>query len=332
MSDGSAKTIESSRSARAEASVWIVRLNSEENTAQLKEGLRAWLAAHPDNAVEFEHLTDMWEMGGAITAEGLPRVRSWRPTRAYRQWAAGTAIAATALFALLLWYQRWAHPTFTTDHGEQRQVQLEDGSRIALNSDTRLHLEFGETQRRIVFDRGEALFEVARDARRPFSVRVGDRQVTALGTTFVVRYDPNRTDVILVDGKVSVSESAGPSEKLSAKAGVLATEPQALTLVPGQRLTLARSERPRIDSPRIEAVTAWRRGEVLLDATPLNEAISEMNRYDERQLVIDEPALSTVRVSGVYRTGDSPGFARAVAELHGLAIDENKDQIHLRSR
>lgn len=305
-----------SRAARAEASVWIVRLHSEARTPEVEAGLRQWLAAHPDNAREFEHITDVWDIGGSVTADGLPRMRAWKSTAPYKRWV--FAAAALGVVGLLGWFAaNWhsAEPAYATAHGEQRLVRLADGSRVSMNSDTRLAMEFSATERRVRLERGEGFFEVAKDSSRPFIVLAGERRITALGTTFVVRYEAASTAITLVDGKIAVAADAH--------------EPQRI-LAPGERLTLDNGLPARLDSPRIDALTAWRRGEVLLGNTRLADAVVEMNRYDARQLVLDAPELADVRVSGVYRTGDSPGFARAVAELHGLRLVESAEAIHLR--
>lgn len=321
------------RTARAESSVWIVRLHSEERTPELEATLREWLAADPENARQFEHITDVWEIGGAVTANGLPRMRSWSAATRSR-WTLAAAAALVCAISLFTAYWWWSGSAYVTHRGEQRLVRLDDGSRVSLNSDTRLRVEFGTNERRVRLEQGEGFFEVAKDARRPFIVQAGDRQVIALGTTFVVRYEPAGTAITLVEGKVAVSalgSFALPEEGEPTQQPNAPEQPQAdiFTLTPGERLTLAKFAPPKIDAPRIDAITAWRRGEVLLEATPLTEAIAEMNRHDERQLVLDSKELATVRVSGVYRTGDSPGFARAVAELHGLRIIEGPDRIRL---
>src|SRR5687768_13084451 len=185
------------RTARAEASVWIVRLHGEERTPELEAGLREWLAADPENARQFEHITDVWEIAGAVTADGLPRMRWWSaPTR--RRWALAAATAMACTIALFTVYWLWSGSAYVTNRGEQRLVRLDDGSRVSLNSDTRLRVEFGTSERRVRLERGEGFFEVAKDVRRPFIVEAGNRQVTALGTTFVVRYEPAGTAITLV--------------------------------------------------------------------------------------------------------------------------------------
>jgi transmembrane sensor len=103
-----------------------------------------------------------------------------------------------------------------------------------------------------------------------------------------------------------------------------------LTLTPGQRLVLAATQQPQVDTPQVEAVTAWRRGEVVLEKTALADAVAEMNRYDETRLVIDDPHIATLLVSGIYRTGDSAGFARAIGKMYNLTVADEGDSIHLR--
>ncbi len=152
----------------------------------------------------------------------------------------------------------------------------------------------------------------------------GDRRVTALGTSFAVRYDQNQLAVLLVDGKVAVSSSA------SFRAGNAAKESSPAILTPGERLTFHKDGLRKVDTPPLEAVMAWRRGEVVMDKTVLADAVAEMNRYDEVRLVIDDPALANLQVSGIYRTGDSAGFALAVSQVHRLSVVSEGTRIHLR--
>lgn len=99
--------------------------------------------------------------------------------------------------------------------------------------------------------------------------------------------------------------------------------------VPSSRRRAALASGPRI--PDAESILAWRRGEVVLDETPLAEAVAEMNHHDKLSIVIDTPAIATHRVSGLYHTGDNEDFARAVAKLYRLELYERDGRIHLRS-
>ncbi|HEX6506733.1 MAG TPA: FecR domain-containing protein [Chloroflexota bacterium] len=334
------------RTARAEASVWMVRLHGEDRNAELEAGFQEWLRSHPENARQFEHIADVWDLAGTVKSVGLPRMRSWPTRSSPLRWSFVSIAALSCVAALILILQEFGRgPTYVTEHGEQRLLRLADGSSVYLNSDSRLHVEFDGSVRRVSLEHGEGLFEVAKDPHHPFVVKAGSRQVTALGTTFVVRYEPSETTITLVEGKVAVLDAAEsdaqrlwPTFPLTAKsqnrsaAGSPDARPDVVTLRPGQRLLLDRNRSPRIDTPPIDAVTAWRHGQVLLEASTLKDAVSEMNRYDRRPIVIDDPQLNAVRVEGVYRTGDSLGFAHAVAELHHLEVTEEPNEIHLRAR
>ena len=147
----------------------------------------------------------MWEVAGAVTADGLPRMRSWAVSASRPHWvlaAMAVIVCAIGLFAAFRW---WSGSAYVTGKGEQRLVRLDDGSRVSMNSDSRMRVEFGAGERRIWLEKGEAFFDVAHDAEVPFVVVAGQRQVRALGTAFVVRYEGLRTAITLVEGKVTAS-------------------------------------------------------------------------------------------------------------------------------
>lgn len=245
--------------------------------------------------------------------------------------AATTCAAATAI--AIFWFSTGDH--YTTAIGEQRIITLLDGTRLSLNSDTRIDVDLQKTQRHIILKRGEAYFEVTHDPSRPFIVTAGNRTVTALGTTFLVRYDPQITAVTLVEGKVTVAPAAdanppSPRERRGAGGEALsAGTAEAVTLSPGERLTFAPTGTASIDIPKPETTAAWRRGEVILDDTPLRAAATEMNRYERQHLVIDDPEVAKLPVSGIYKTGDTIGFAHAVATVYGLQITTSGEETHL---
>lgn len=322
--------------ARAEASVWIVRLHGAHRSPELEAGFRRWLAVNPDNAAEFERVTAVWESAPHASIAGLPRVvHQARPSPNPRRFAIAAILLLFAAAAAFFSYRLEQDPEYVTAIGEQRTVPLDDGSRIALNSNSKVKIEYTAERRAVRLLHGEAFFEVAHNQERPFVVIAGDNQVTAVGTAFEVRYEPDHIDVTLVEGKVNVTSTTEPlevptsvSSSLS-RLGKLSSSGYAMTA--GERLTIAKGVPAIIDAPRVDAVTAWRRGEVMLDDTPLTDAIAEMNRYSKSALVIDESSIATQRVSGIYHTGDSEGFAQTVAQLYGLQVAQEGGQIHLRS-
>lgn len=329
-------TQESRRRARAEASVWIVRLHGAHRSPELEAGFRRWLEASPDNTEEFERVTAVWDAAPHASIAGLPRVVHREPASPNpRRWAIAATLLLVAAGIAFLAYRVELNPEYVTAIGEQRTVPLDDGSRIALNSNSKVKIEFSESKRTVRLLRGEAFFEVAHNQERPFVVIAGDNQVTAVGTTFEVRYEPDHIDVTLVEGKVNVTSTAeplgAPASMSSSLSGLGKLSSSGYAMTAGERLRVAKGAPAIIDAPRVDAVTAWRRGEVMLDDTPLNDAIAEMNRYSKSALVIDESSIVTLHVSGIYHTGDSEGFAQTVAQLYGLQVAQEGGQIHLRS-
>jgi transmembrane sensor len=85
----------------------------------------------------------------------------------------------------------------------------------------------------------------------------------------------------------------------------------------------------RLDVTPLDKAVAWRRGEIIFDDTSLSEAAMELNRYNKDKILIERPDAQSVRVTGLFQTGDSLSFARAVAQSYGLTVEERKDAIVL---
>lgn len=226
---------------------------------------------------------------------------------------------------------------YCTAVGEAQTVVLSDGTRMSLNTDTRVRVAFRAERRAVHLASGEVAFEVAKDASRPFVVRAADSEVEALGTSFAVRLTPpgqetaTRLSVTLLEGQVALRPAVGSDRTSIAPA-------QPLVMRPGERVQFdetpgAGATRQQLDHPRIEQVTAWRRNEVVFDRTSLKDAVAEMNRYSRTPIVLaDIGDFADRLVSGVYRTGDNAGFARAVAAVYGLSVLERQDRVELRPR
>lgn len=159
---------------------------------------------------------------------------------------------------------------------------------------------------------GEALFEVAKDAGRPFLVQTAGLQVKATGTAFLVRSmtesgGADVTSVILIEGQVVVQRTATP----------VPTTP--IVMAPGERLRAPRPHAPstvptdvavQLDRPHIDKLVAWQRGEAMFDNTTLADAVAEMNRYCKVQITLAGQAVGALRIGGLHRTGDNESFAR----------------------
>jgi transmembrane sensor len=299
----------------------------------------AWQARSAEHRLAFERCTEVWQevprltLGDAYAAaasSGASRLPRSRPTSHARwRWAASGSLVALVFVGTLLLNEWFGAGAYNTGVGEQQTVALEDGSRMSLNTSTRVRVELSATQRAVTVEDGEALFEVAKDARRPFVVRVGGSEVTALGTVFSVRLGGQGAQadgaltVALIEGSVSVRSPAH-----EASAGAERSPP--ILMQPGQRMRMPNAGGALVDQPRMDPLVAWKRGEAVFDNVALEEAVAEMNRYSRTPIVlVGAPALVGRRVSGQFRTGDNASFARAVAALLGLTLSEPPGRLEL---
>ena len=318
------KSVKASAAVRAEAAAWVARLHGPNRTPHVEAGLRRWLADDPEHAAAFELLTDTWEKSARLRRRPLEQVASWeRPGFRISFPRAALAAAATVVLAVLATIFYLHTDAVTTGVGELRTLTLDDGSRVHLNTDTRVRVHYDKQTRHVSLERGEALFEVAKRPDWPFIVTAGGREIKALGTEFVVRRDRKRLSVMLMEGKVTVSHGTeGQSNGSPPEAGTF-------TLVPGDRVTFVGSATPTLDRPAPERVTAWLREEVALDNTSLADAVVEMNRYSHQRIVADDPELAAIRVSGIFKAGDLVNFAQAVARMYHVKVLNQQDEIVL---
>jgi transmembrane sensor len=310
----------------AEAASWLARLHSSRKSPNTKSAFRAWLAESEAHRQAFERATEIWDMLPSVAGNHLVsgrraqagRMRHIATPGASRRVALAAALAAVLVLAPLWWETR--PPVYETRVGEQQVVILADHSRVALNTNSELQVKYSKAERRVVLDHGEALFEVSHDLARPFLVVSGDEVVRAVGTKFVVRREGGETRVTLLEGKVQVF---GPSAPRRAPLAVL---------TPGQRLTVTPDAGAELDRPSsIDAVTAWRRGEIVFDNSSLIDAAEELNRYSDNHLVIADPKIASLRVSGVFSTKDVPEVAKAFASLYGLRVEQDGKNYKLKS-
>lgn len=291
---------------RADAAAWLTSMRDPDRTADVEEGFRLWLAEDPRHGAAFELATETWDRAALLSRRPAERVASWERSGFHVSLSrAAVAVAAVALIAVLATAFYFHNAAVTTGVGEQRALTLVDGTRVFLNTGTRVAIDYDRQRRHLDLKQGEALFEVAKDTpNRPFVVTAGGRAIEALATSFVVRSDPRLLSVTLVEGRVAVDSDAVESDRV--------------IMEPGQRLTFKGRTPPKLDTPVLDKVTAWQHGQVAFDNTALSDAVAEMNRYSTAQLVVERPETAAVHVSGVFRTGDNVSFAQAMAETYHL--------------
>jgi len=317
-----------------EAADWYARLRAENVTELDAVRFRAWIAADSERRREFEQIDAFWDNLDAI--EKSPEVlreraaiarrralSAWPATvpsatrRRYKRkgvWAAAAAVLLVVGASLLV--QRQSTDRYVTTVGEQRSVPLADGSVVTLNTATEIRLHFSAGRRGVELVSGQANFEVAKDAGRPFVVTVGGSEVRAVGTQFDVYKSADKVTVTLIEGKVAITEA--PVE-----AGASALE---VNLAAGEQLSYEMKtgavRRANADIPR---VSAWRTRKLDFSDTPLTDAIAEANRYSRVQIQLNAPELQSARISGTFEVGRNDLFVEGLQTYFQLNVDRLAD-------
>jgi len=203
----------------------------------------------------------------------------------------------------LTWWSLQRPDAYATAIGEQRTVRLEDGTRIILDTDSRVTVRFTDARRLVTLAAGRAMFEVEGDAARPFLVQAGDTEVTAIGTRFDVRRSGSGARVVLVEGRVDVHKPSSATAQW--------------TLAPGQQVTTS-APTPRVLAVNVPAATSWTDGRLTFENTPIAAAVAEVNRYSAKPIELRDQRVSSIHVSGVFNAGDIDGFVAALRDLYHL--------------
>ena len=243
------------------------------------------------------------------------------------------ALVASLVVGIALWvaYLAWHSPvTFQTVVGEQRSFTLQDGSVVFLNTNSKVRVGWLPAERHIELVRGEARFKVAKDPLRPFTVATPTAAVRAVGTVFNVREEALSTQVAVLEGQVDVT--VAPTGESAADAQVPAEGASAAS-PPLARVRLAAGERAAVTSlgiqtntgPPIESVRAWTERRLVFQDLPLDAVIREFDRYRTHPLVLDDPALAALKISGVFDLGDTESLIAYLGTYETVQVDRQSD-------
>lgn len=298
---------------KAEAAAWLARLRADDRSQEDEAAFQSWLVSKPENARAFDAVTTLWDVADGLRGS---TALSRRPARIRRRTVlAGLGSLAAASGGFAIWEEAYAG-VYETGVGELKHVALSDGTEAFLDTDTRIRARFTQLVRAVELDRGRVDFRVKRDPRRPFVVEAGGQRVVADRTTFDVRRDGNRISVVLLEGRATVL-------------AVARAKPERIPLDPGQRAIVAENLPVQVDRPTLAPLTAWQYGQAIFESETLADAAAEMNRYSTIRLVVDDPVVARLRLSGVYRVGDNEAFARSVSQLLPVIIEHYSDHIDL---
>jgi transmembrane sensor len=336
-----------------QAGAWCLRLADGPLAEHERRQFEQWLGADAANTRAFESVTRAWHAVEQVAAEPelidlrrealdqLQRAQAsrWRSAqRPSRRWLGLAAALMLAVLGSALWMQ-WMPQRYQTGVGERQLVQLEDGSQLSLDADSRVDVRFDRDRRELWLRQGRARFQVARDPLRPFSVSAADKLVVATGTEFSVELVSSQMHVILYEGSVEVmGQREGRVEPLqaspepdadTASTPALATAAPA-RLAPGSEL-VAQLDRPEVRLREIDAARTrtWESGQLVFNDEPLAAAVERMNRYGRERVRLGDAQVGEIRISGTFSAGDTAAFVEGVSGVFALRAERRTGEVVL---
>jgi len=321
---------------------WIERLNTEENIEELWDEFQKWLAASPLHAQAYQRAEaarcdaeiyrevadkaglDEKTLVSQLTSAPAPFVSVRMAV------AIGFSTAATvgvAVVAANVYMDRLPWSYYAAPFGQVRTVTFDDQSILTLAGESAVRVHFSMFHRRVVLEHGQAWFAPRHAWLRPFDVTVNQHVVRATGTQFLVnRENEVESAALVAQGTVKVFSAtrAAVAEPLK-----LVDAGEAVTIGPDG------THVEKVSPEQIKRRLAWRDGMLDFDET-LAQAVVEFNQQNKRKLVIDDPSLATLPVTGRYDAHNPDLFAEDLKTTHHIehtsmgAPGSKSGEIHLR--
>lgn len=318
--------IEGGDPVRRQAAAWFARQRADDVSVEDIRAWQQWLEADARHRAAYARLEHLWSGLGAHAAH--PEVAARIPPAPQETTSAATSrqaatapwrmrLGVAAMLALAVFGAWWTpvppavqDTLYATAVGAHREIVLEDGSRISLDTDTRLRVAYRDTERSLFLEHGRAFFQVAHE-HRPMRIRSAHGGVRVVGTAFELDQRADALDITLIEGKVELLPL------LSGNARDATPRP----MMAGHRARLTVGHAPHIEASGTSSPPAWLSGRLVFEDATLAEALIEFNRYSLEQLVIDDPALAGIRLTGVFRSDAPQTFVGALRELHPVRVD-----------
>ncbi len=226
------------------------------------------------------------------------------------------AVCIAATFAVRPFLEASQKPIELATHlGERAEHKLSDASVVTLAADSGVSVRYSRNARDLTLTKGDAVFDVAKNAKRPFRVQAGDTQVTAVGTTFEVELVSDAVQVRVFDGVVRVNRD-GAEQRLGK----------------GQWLMLASNRAPvggHLDAGSYEA---WRSDWLDADGLPLKYVIARLNRYTAQSVALHDPSLGELKVTGRFKLDRPTESLTMIAALLDMQAHPEGRRVYLTPR
>ena len=329
-----------------EAGAWVIKLDGESDmTTEQRQAFKEWMGRSPAHRDAVKKLAQFWGKMNVLTELAVPQQPDNIEAPSSRQkgmpWftAAGiTAMASVCLLVTVIWLQgdnsgQANNGLYATAIGQQKTIQLKDGSELQLNTNTQVEINYSDAYRDIYLLQGEAHFVVAKNKNRPFRVSAGKGVVRALGTAFSVYLNQDDIEVILTEGRVALAARPSSGPPINSTALAEAKPEQVLAeLSAGQRAVIKDvssgddNERPlkatikAVSQRDMQRSLSWRKGFVTFKGTPLDEVVAEVGRYSQMSIELTDPSMAAIQIGGQFRIGEVDAILASLEQNFGLKV------------
>jgi transmembrane sensor len=330
--------------AREQAEVWFARLLAPDCSDLERAAFERWRSASSHHADAFVATESLWRKLDGLGEDDVigPYAKSalepepdpmadWnaaveqRRPRARSGSRVSLALVASlfvCVFGVGMMVEGWSDPQLYQTSDRPHTIVLADGSRVQMDLATQVEVDLKSGSRDLRLLQGRAIFEVAHDKARPFVVDAGGGRITALGTRFQVdRQDQDSVLVTLVEGSVAL-EIAGRT-----------SGPDWIRLAAGEQ---AKYSRPQAAWTRQEAnvmsAIGWSEGFHVFSATPLSEAVKEINKYSVVKMRLEDQSLGQLVLSGNFKVGNAQNIATALPVVLPVQVTNASGEIVISKR
>jgi transmembrane sensor len=316
----------SQRQIQTECREWLTLLHSGEATDDDRARFDVWMQADPRHRHAYELMQLVWTDISSLrhlaplkpVPARMPQPEPVHTDTGVLPWTVAAAVAGFAIFALHSRMQPSPEPTlatataftqdFATQLGEVRAIQLPDGSSLTLGAYSQAAVKLSVNERRVTLERGEAYFEVAKDAARPFFVDAQSATVRVVGTRFDVRLGTSHVRIAVDEGAVAVnhrSASVNGGQRIDVLANGTLTEPT------------------RIEEGQ---VAGWREGHLVYEGAPLSEVVADLSRY-RAAVILKSPAAGELRVTAGLRVEQIDQFVDRLPDILPVRVTRTAEAI-----
>jgi len=278
---------------------WHLQLHSAAASDADRANFVAWQHQNSTHALAYSRIERMWGKFSVVEPNAAKvsiesALQSGKAIKKIAQHGKGIALSLVAIISAYSAVQTQPAQIWLAENktaiGEQRSMTLADGSTLMLNTNTALDIDFSDRQRLIKLYQGEVLITVAKDKSRPLIIATAQGTARALGTIFNVKTAEETTQVTVVESKVETCTN--PSLfSFSQKA--------CITLQPNQGANFTSSQIDSASNIDAENIASWSTGTLAMDNQPLNQVLTELQRYSKAQIQFNADEISNMRVSGV---------------------------------